>query len=73
MWAMLGRLKFNVPRIKKNNFRPKVATMTERCHACKKSFRCVRWLYDLEPTDDPKLFCPNAAAFESLPRTLKNF
>ncbi|MBT5663739.1 MAG: hypothetical protein HOJ06_00250 [Rhodospirillaceae bacterium] len=68
LWAMLDRLNFNTARLRRDDFQSTIVAMTKHCHACTKSYRCLRWFHDIEPTDDPRAFCPNAAEFGSLPR-----
>lgn len=68
MWSMLELLGFDVSRLKQDEFKSKIATMTDRCVSCANAATCRSWLKNLAEIDAYREFCPNASEFDTLPR-----
>ena len=68
MWAMLDRLGFDVPELVEGTFKCKIEAMAERCRACRNVEECQHWLARGETVEGYRAFCPNALAFDELPR-----
>ncbi len=73
MWSMLDRLGYDMSRLEHDEFESKVATMAKRCDSCTNVPTCQRWFDTLGQVNAYREFCPNASAFDSLPRAAASY
>lgn len=64
MQRMIQRLDVNTSKVVCADNGVTFRAMVGRCRGCEKPDICSEWLDGHRPDDNPKGFCPNAAAFE---------